>query len=119
MEIPRPTEWEGRAVDTIDALLHIKQQLEIGRPLWLFTGGSGAESLVSFIQGFQSCCSFNRLPTDRYRRFMDWLREVKRELPGEGWVALYLRQHGGDHHAAVMWFLSNVAEFAAANPHAG
>ena len=112
MEIPTPIEWEGREVDTVDVLLFIKRELDKGRPLWLFTGYATAESLVSFIQGLELSRAYNSRPDERYRQFVSWLRDEKHEFPGEGWADHYLRQHGGDHHAAVMRFLNYVTEFA-------
>ena len=111
MEIPKPTEWEGREVDTLDVLLFLKRELDKGRPLWLFTGYSTAESLISFVQGLELSSAYNSRSVERYQKFVSWLRDEK-EFPGEGWAAYYLRQHGGDHHAAVMRFLGYVAEFA-------
>jgi hypothetical protein len=44
---------------------------------------------------------------------MTWLRDVKNELPGEGWAQKYLADREGDHERAIRKFLDFVAEYAA------
>jgi len=114
MEIPTPPEWEGREVDTIDALLHIKQQVDIGRPLWLFCGTSTLQALAAWMDGYAAARSYNRRP-DRFARFIEWLRDVKGDMPGN-WIDVYLQGFAGDQHQAVHRFLGHVVEFAAQSP---
>jgi len=114
MEIRTPPDWKGRNVDTIGVLLHIKRQMDEGRPLWMFTGSSTLQSLVAFYMGHASALRHNNLP-NRMEGFLDWLRDVKREMPGN-WVEHWLRAYVDDHHQAVTMFLRYVDEFAADNP---
>jgi hypothetical protein len=100
-------------VDTIDALLFIRRELLAGRPLWIFTGDSTAQSLVAFIQGYCASLSYNRRPDDRYRGFVAWLRDTMGEFPAAGWHTKYLAEADGDHGVAVIRFLDRCANYVA------
>jgi hypothetical protein len=110
-EEPLPEEWRGRKVGLLDALLYTRQQMLKKRGLWFVTGFDTIESLVSFINGWVSNTQFNGLHDQEWLDFWDWLREVKHELPPEGWHIKYLRDCDGDHTRAAMKFLDFVEEF--------
>lgn len=48
--------------------------------------------------------------------FGDWLRDVKKAWPGEGWAAAYLRKSGGDHALALRKYVDFAAEFRNLSP---
>jgi hypothetical protein len=110
-EEPLPEEWRGRKVGLLDALLYARQQIIKKRGLWFVTGFDTIESLVSFINGWVSNTQFNGLHDQEWLDFWDWLRDVKHELPPEGWHIKYLRDCDGDHARAAMKFLDFVEEF--------
>lgn len=120
-ETPLPEQWHGRKVTLIDALLHIRQEIQRGRPLWLFTGEDTIQSLVSFLQGWGSCIRFNGGNEEEWGEFLDWLRDTKQEVPPEGWHVKLLSDCGGDHMRAALKFLDFVNDFASSRrrPSAG
>lgn len=107
---PRGPEVES----VIDMLLRIRR--EHGR-LPMYLGELNVLSLNGLILGFRICLSTKGNTDDRYYRFREWLREVKREFPPEGWCAQYLRDCHGDHVQAIGKFLDRVAEYHAQEEH--
>ncbi|ATB34276.1 hypothetical protein [Melittangium boletus] len=110
-EEPIPEEWRNRQVGLLDALLYARQQLLKKRGLWFVTGFDTIESLVSFIAGWASNTQFNQGSDPEWEEFWDWLRDVKKEMPPEGWHVKYLRDCDGDHERAALKFLDFVQEF--------
>jgi len=108
---PLPEEWRGRRVGLMDVLLYTRKQLKQGRGLWFVTGGDTIDSLLSFTIGWASNTQFNGGKDQEWRDFLDWLDEVKHEMPPEGWHVKYLRDCGGDHERAAMKFLDFAEEF--------
>lgn len=109
----RPPET-GRPVFVLDVLLGIREEALRGRPLWFFFGTENAEVMWAYILGYVDACHRNGLNDEEWSRFLDWLADVKHELPeGGGWVKKYLDECGGQHGKAMMRFLDVVAEFAA------
>ncbi|WP_037582886.1 hypothetical protein [Stigmatella aurantiaca] len=70
--------------------------------------GSGAGTLGVLWQAHQELIQGQ---LDEYGRFFEWLRDVKQEMPGEGWPAKFLRDCHGDYAQAVRQYLDFVAEF--------
>ncbi|HEX5753948.1 MAG TPA: hypothetical protein VFZ09_47630 [Archangium sp.] len=112
-EEPIPEEWRGRRVGLMDALLYARKQILMKRGLWFATGFNTVESLFSFILGWASNTQFNGGQEQEWEDFLEWLDEVKHELPLEGWHVKYLRDCGGDHERAALKFLDFAAEFVA------
>jgi len=114
-EEPLPAEWEGRRVGLLDALCYARRQLDLGRGLWFTTGAETVESLFVFINGWTANSQFNaRFNGDQdqdWMDFLDWLRDIKKELPDEGWHVKYLRDCQGDHERAARKLLDFVAEY--------
>lgn len=108
-----PADWEGRFVSTLDLLLFIREKVNEGVMLEMFLGVVNAHAMRAFIEGSTLALQYNGFPDQEFKDFLVWLRDVKREWPGEGWVAKYLRELGGDHAAAIKKFLDFAAEFAA------
>lgn len=112
---PLPVEWEGRRVGLLDALCYVRHQLSLGRGLWFTTGAETVESLFVFINGWaansQFNARFNEGQDEDWMDFLDWLRDIKHELPEEGWHVKYLRDCQGDHEQAARKFLDFVSEY--------
>jgi hypothetical protein len=106
-----PREWGGRQVRLIDALLWIRERMHEGHELSSFTGLDTIDSLWCFKVGWSSNSSFNRRGEVGWGGFVTWLRDVKKEFPGEGWHVKYLHDCQGDHRKAVLKFLDFVAEY--------
>ena len=95
----------------MDALLYARQQFLKKRGLWFVTGFDTVDSLVSFTLGWASNTQFNGGDDQEWQDFLDWLRDVKHEMPPEGWHVKYLRDCGGNHESAAMKFLNFAEEF--------
>jgi len=112
----RPSsEPRGQRVESvIDILLRIRGE----RSRWpLYMGELNVLSLNGLILGFRICLSTKGNTDERYYRFREWMREVKREFPPEGWCAQYLRDCEEDHTRAIGRFLERVAEYHAQEEH--
>jgi hypothetical protein len=108
---PLPREWGGRPVGLLDALLWLRQWMEQGHELSLLTGSRSIDSLYCFTFGWSRNTLYNRQKDPSLASFWGWLRDVKKEFPGEGWHVKYLRDCQGDHTRAVRKFLDLAAEF--------
>ncbi|MFE8603173.1 hypothetical protein [Archangium violaceum] len=100
-----------RHVYLLDYLMRLRQ--EKTRGLLLDMGEINVIRMSAFIDGYLSCEDANGIKDEEYRRFFQWLRDVKHELPGEGWDVKYLRDCDGDHERAIRKFLDFAAEFVA------
>jgi len=110
-----PSGPRGPGVESaIDMLLRIRGE----RSRWsMYMGELNVLSLNGLILGFRICLSTKGNTDDRYYRFREWMREVKREFPPEGWCAQYLRDCEGDHQRAIGRFLERVAEYHVQEEH--
>lgn len=95
----------------LDYLMRLRE--EKTRGLLLNMGEVNVIRMVAFIDGYRACLRANGIKDEEYVRFHDWLRDVKQEMPTEGWDAKYLRDCDGDHERAIRKFLDFVAEFVA------
>jgi len=100
-----------RHVYLLDYLMRLRQ--EKTRGLLLDMGAVDVSLMVAFIDGYRACQRANGIRDEERIRFYDWLRDVKNELPTEGWDVKYLRDCDGDHERAIQKFLDFVAEFVA------
>lgn len=113
-----PSVSEGRRPacrDTLFYLLQVRQDLLQGR-IQEHLGDTNVERFNTFVDGYNACADDNHLKNELYARFGNWLRDVKREFPEEGWPAKYLRDCHGDHTRAILRYLDFAAEFAAQLP---
>ncbi|WNG54560.1 hypothetical protein F0U59_07020 [Archangium gephyra] len=110
---PLPKAWGGRQVELLDALLWLRQRMREGRELSFLTGQDTVESLHSFTLGWIQNSVFNQSKDLTVASFQDWLRDVKKEAPGEGWHVKYIQDCQGDHRKAALKFLDFAAEFSA------
>jgi hypothetical protein len=95
----------------LDYLMRLRR--EKTRGLLLNMGEVNVTRMVAFIDGYLSCEDANGINDEEYVRFFRWLRDVKHELPTEGWGPKYLRDCEGDHERAIQKYLDFVAEFVA------
>jgi hypothetical protein len=100
-----------RHVYLLDYLMRLRQN--VSRQLLLNMGYIDIGRMVAFVDGYLSCEDANGIDDEEYARFFRWLRDVKHELPTEGWGPKYLRDCEGDHERAIQKFLDFVAEFVA------
>jgi hypothetical protein len=98
-------------VHLLDYLMRLRQ--EKTRGLLLDMGEINVVRMSAFINGYLSCEDANGIKDEEYCLFHKWLRDVKQELPTEGWDVKYLRDCDGDHERAILKFLDFVAEFVA------
>lgn len=110
---PLPRDWGGRQVELLEALLWIRQRMHEGQQLSFITGSDTVDSLYSFFLGWLLNTGFNEREDLTVEPFQDWLRDVKKEAPGEGWHVKYLQDCQGDHRKAALKFLDFAAEFMA------
>lgn len=106
-----PKEWGGRQVPLVEALLWMRERMSEGRELSSFTGLDTVDSLWCFSIGWCSYSAYNQRDEPGWEEFSIWLRDVKKEFPGEGWHVKYLHDCQGDHRKAVLKFLDFVAEY--------
>ena len=81
--------------------------------LCLYFGEVNILLFEGFIAGYRACQGVHGIKDERYERFWEWLRDVKGELPTEGWRVKYLRDCDNDPLRAIRKFLDFAAEFHA------
>ena len=113
MSEERPTggETTRSPVPLLKYLMGLRDNLQ--RQLLLHMGEINIHRMVAFTDGYQTCQDVHGLPDEEYGLFLNWLRDVKKEFPGEGWDVKYLRDCEGDHERAIRKYLDFVAEFVA------
>jgi len=87
--------------------------------LFLYIGEPNVYSLSGYILGFGACLEADGRSAADYDEFATWLRDVKREFPGEGWTKKYLADFNDDHVRAIRKFLNFVDEFLAMKKQGG
>ena len=112
---PSPDPSARHHVRMLDYLMRLRKEGERG--LLLDMGEVNVTRMVAFVDGYLSCEIANGIEDEEYRQFFRWLRDVKQEMPTEGWAAKYLRDCEGDHERAIRKFLDFVAEFVALREH--
>jgi hypothetical protein len=105
------------ATGILKYLLRVRQDLQRGQ-LRLHVREMDAQRFNTFVDGYNACMEFNGLADGQYGRFRDWLRDEKKEFPGEGWPVAYLRMSHGDPERAISRYLDFVAEFVDLFPQA-
>jgi hypothetical protein len=107
------------AVPLLDVLLHIRQDMRsrTAGP-YLYIGMPDVERVVCFTVGYGECLRSLGVEKGADRLFGEWLRDVKKAWPGEGWETAYLEEFHGDQESALGKYLDYVAEFRALPPEA-
>ncbi|WP_309889914.1 hypothetical protein [Archangium sp.] len=102
-----------------DVLLRIRQDMRsrTAGP-YLYIGMPDVGRLQCFTIGYAECLDSFGVERGAEGLFRDWLRDVKKALPGQGWEKAYLEEFHGDHPRALLKYLDFVAEFRALSPEA-
>jgi len=102
-----------------DVLLRIRQDMRsrTAGP-YLYIGMPDVGWMQCFIIGYAECLDSFGVERGAEGLFRDWLRDVKKALPGQGWEKAYLEEFHGDHQRALLKYLDFVAEFRALAPEA-
>jgi hypothetical protein len=99
----------SEAASVMDALLLMEREFA---QIQNYIGEPHVLALEGFKQGYQLCLLRSEGRGDeRYARFREWLREVKKELPLEGWYTRNLADSAGNHLHAMRRWLDRAAEF--------
>lgn len=101
----------------VELLLRIRQDMQARQTgPYAYVGSLDVERVECFLVGY--ACGVGSLGFDPGQDglFGDWLRDVKKAWPGEGWAAAYLREFDGDHTRALRKYLDYAAEFRALSP---
>jgi hypothetical protein len=99
-----------RNLSVLDALMTIRSDLKRGR-LGIYIGEPNVDRMVGFVEGLYFAQAWMGNEDAKYDQFKEWLVEVKRAWPAEGWGPAYLAKCGGDHERAIETFLDYVAEY--------
>jgi hypothetical protein len=102
-----------------DVLLRIREDMR-GRTAgpYRYIGMPDVGRMQCFIVGYVECLDSLGVERGAEGLFRDWLRDVKKALPGQGWEEAYLEEFHGDHQRALLKYLDFVAEFRALPPEA-
>lgn len=96
----------------VELLLRIRQDMQArSSGPYLYIGLPNVERVESFLVGYSCAVGALGFEPGQDGLFMDWLRDVKKAWPGEGWAASYLREFDGDHTAALRRYVDFAAEF--------
>lgn len=105
------------AVPLLEVLLRIRQDMQQRHAApYLYVGTVDVHWVACFINGYGSCLHALGVREGRDEVFGEWLREVKKAWPGEGWDTAYLAEAGSNHERALRKYLDFVAEFRALPP---
>jgi hypothetical protein len=105
-----PAPIHSGADSLLDELLLIRSDFS---RLLMYIGEPHVLAMNGFMLGYHACLGMQGIEDERYYRFREWLRGVKRELPLEGWYVKYLRDCDDDHVRAIRKLLDLAAEFQA------
>lgn len=107
------------AVPLLDVLLRIREDMRNRKAgPYCYIGMPDVERVMCFMGGYGECLNSLGVENGADALFRDWLRDVKKAWPGEGWEHAYLKEFHGDHDRALRKFLDFVAEFRALSPEA-
>ncbi|HYO56406.1 hypothetical protein [Archangium sp.] len=107
------------AVPLLDVLLRILGDMRshTAGP-YLYIGTADVERVACLVVGYWECLRSLGVEEGSDALFRDWLRDVKRALPGQGWAKAYLEEFHGDQERALLKYLGYVTEFRALPPEA-
>ncbi|WNG13408.1 hypothetical protein [Cystobacter fuscus] len=108
---------EKIAVPLLDVLMTLREDMTArGRGPYQYIGMPDVEHVTGFIVGYSEGLDNLEVEVGTDALFRDWLRDVKKALPGQGWAAAYLAEFQGDQERALRKYLDFVAEFRALPP---
>jgi len=102
------------AVPLLDVLLRIRGDMRNRQAgPYLYIGEPDVERVMCFVVGYGECLRSLGVEKGTDALFRDWLRDVKKALPGQEWGKAYLEEFHGDQERALGKYLDFVAEFRA------
>lgn len=107
------------AVALLDILLSLREDMKartVGP--YRYIGMPDVDRVTGFIGGYGECLRALGVEVGTDALFRDWLRDIKKALPGQGWAAAYLEEFQGDPERALGKYLDFVGEFRALHPQA-
>jgi hypothetical protein len=107
------------AVPLLDVLLRIRQDMRSRKAgPYLYIGMPDVGRVNCFGGGYGECLRSLGVEEGADELFGQWLHDVKRAFPGQGWDHAYLEEFQGDQDRALRKYLDYVAEFRALPPEA-
>jgi hypothetical protein len=111
------TQWPVMAkvpLTRVELLLRIRQDMQARQSgPYAYIGIADVERVECFLVGYACSTGALGFSSGQDGLFGDWLRDVKKAWPGEGWAAAYLREFEGDHLRALRKYVDFAAEFRA------
>jgi hypothetical protein len=96
----------------VELLLRIRRDMQSRRSgPYVYIGMPDVERVECLLPGYSCGVGSLGFSPGQDGLFGDWLREVKKAWPGEGWAAAYLREFNGDHTQALRKYVDFAAEF--------
>ncbi|MDC0708611.1 hypothetical protein POL68_09040 [Stigmatella sp. ncwal1] len=117
MNQPQPPTGVKFPLTRVDLLLRIRQDMQVRQSgPYSYIGIPNVERVECFLTGY--ACGTGSLGFDpgQDRLFGDWLRDVKKDWPSQGWAEAYLQEFDGDHARALRKYVDHAAEFRALSP---
>ena len=107
------------AVPLLDVLLRIREDMRSRKAgPYRYIGMPDVGRVTCFVGGYGECLRSLGVEEGADVLFGEWLYDVKRAFPGQGWEHAYLKEFHGDHDRALLKYLDFVAEFRALSPEA-
>lgn len=101
----------------VELLLRIRQDMQARQSgPYVYIGVPNVERVECFLTGYSCGAGSLGFSPGQDGLLGDWLRDVKKAWPGEGWAAAYLREFGGDHTLALRKYVDFAAEFRGLPP---
>ena len=101
----------------VELLLRIRQDMQARQSgPYVYIGMPDVERVECFLVGYACGAGALGFNPGQDGLFGDWLRDVKKAWPGEGWAAAYLRECDGDHTRALRKYVDYAAEFRDLSP---
>jgi len=97
----------------LDVLLEVRANYDERISFLPYIGEPSVERLLGFVYGYAVACFHHNIRDSRADEFFLWLRDVKKEFPGQGWHLKFLHDCQGNEKEAVRKLLDFAAEFAA------
>lgn len=97
-----------------DGVLDVLSRVNAGRhrPGFLpYIGEPDVFVFYGFLLGLEAARLYSQGPDPEYVGFREWLRDVKREYPADGWHRKFLTEAGGSHLMAIERYLDRVVEY--------
>ncbi|MFN0061772.1 MAG: hypothetical protein ACKVPX_04555 [Myxococcaceae bacterium] len=102
----------GKPVRTIMKTL----AAEVPQRIFLYIGGVDVDRLDAYLVGYSTAAHECGVIDPTFGDFLDWLRDVKKEHPFDGWPRHFLKQTNGDQAKAIGSVFARMREYLATTP---